>query len=103
MLEDKNSTGSKRRIATVRTRYYLTTLLAAGAAAATIGPATLADANPGDGNCSGYCGYSTVHLDRAPTPTQHVAGAFYPSMVQLPSTSHVLPVVDASGAPIHHP
>jgi hypothetical protein len=103
MVEDENPTGSKRRIATVRTRYYLTTLLAAGAAAATIGPAAIADADPGDGQCGGYCGYSTVHLDRAPTPTQHVEGAFYPSMVQLPSTSHVLPVIDASGVPIHQP
>jgi hypothetical protein len=103
MVEDKNPTGSKRRIATVRRRYCLTALLAVGAAAVTIGPAAMADANAGDGHCSGYCGYSTAHLDRAPTPTQHVGVAFYPSMVQLPSTSHVLPVVDASGALTHHP
>jgi hypothetical protein len=103
MVEDKNPTGSKRRIATVRRRYYLTPLLAAAAAAVTIGPAAIADANPGDGHCGEYCGFSTFHLDRAPIPTQHVEGTFYPSMVQLPSTSHVLPVVDASGVPIHHP
>jgi hypothetical protein len=93
--------GFDRRIATVRKRYYLATLLTA--AAATIGPAAIAGANPGDGHCGGHCGYSAAHLDRAPTPGQHVGAEFYPSMVQLPAASHVLPVVDVSGVSIHHP
>ena len=74
-----------------------------GAAAATVGSASIAGASPGGSHCGGDCGYSTARLEKVPTPTQLVGETFYPSMAQLPASSHVLPVINASGVPIHHP
>jgi hypothetical protein len=87
----------------VRRRFYLTTLLAAGAAVATLGPASIADANPCSGYCAAHSDQGANDLVQTAMPVRPMGTPSHPSMAQLPSSSHVLPIVDVSGVPIRHP